>query len=464
MRVKGPIPVTEDSHPFSSMSFARKVIDLEEYDFVEEEYFVSDLAKTYDFDDDLEKVVKVDEDIPYCTRILIRRPKSKEKFSGRLYMDILNASNNYDIEDLWRRSYLHIMENNHFYIGVTPKPSNILSLKHFDLDRYRDLQMPAKNPTRIPSVIDPKIGQVDGCEDGLVWDMLYQIAREALNNPGAFCSGFDIKYIYLTGQSQSGMYMNTYINYMHNYYKDQGYQQVFSGYLSLCAGGLTRALRQCNDEKMMMAIRKPREEEVDIPVLTFNTENDYHLFGSMGSDLVQTKNENTETNKRRYYDMTAAAHTDAASPLVPVNEEIVKTNSPPRVLDQDYEFRLNDLKFDYYINKMLDNMHDWVLTGDAPQVIEPIDFSRKDDHGHHFGGVRSPFIDVPKAKYIASESKGSTNGTMEFFSEAKMKDLYGTFENYLKEFQDYVDKQVEENLLTENDGKRAMEWAKNVNE
>lgn len=76
---------------------------------------------------------------------------------------------------------------------------------------------------------------------------------------------------------------------MHNYYKDQGYEKVYDGYLSLASGGLTRALRQDPEEKLNFAIRPSREEEIDVPVITFNTECDYYLFGAMGDGLVKTK-------------------------------------------------------------------------------------------------------------------------------------------------------------------------------
>lgn len=43
--------------------------------------------------------------------------------------------------------------------------------------------MPSKNPAPQPAVLDPRTGSIDGCEDGLIWDILYQLGREAKNNP-----------------------------------------------------------------------------------------------------------------------------------------------------------------------------------------------------------------------------------------------------------------------------------------
>ena len=72
-------------------------------------------------------------------------------------------------------------------------------------------------------------------------------------------------------------------------------------------------------------------------------------------------------------------------------------------------------------------------------------------------------MDVPKASYKGSYSKGATNGTMTFFTKDQMDELYGSLENYLAKFEENLNKQVEEGFVSVNDAKRAMAWAKNIN-
>ena len=48
--------------------------------------------------------------LPYTNRILVRTPENPEDFNGKVYVDILNASDKYDNESLWRRAYGMIME------------------------------------------------------------------------------------------------------------------------------------------------------------------------------------------------------------------------------------------------------------------------------------------------------------------------------------------------------------------
>ena len=113
---------------------------------------------------------------------------------------------------------------------------------------------------------------------------------------------------------------------------------------------------------------------------------------------------------------------------------------------------------------MLDRLHEWAQGKNPPQIIDPIDFDKKDEYGHQLGGLRSVYLIVPKASYQACDFPGSTNGKMEFFSKEKMQEIYGSFENYLEKFKEVAKAQVKEGLLTENDAKRAIDWAENVNE
>lgn len=144
--IEGPIKVTEKSHPFCAMEYSRTPLKLEEYGYLEEEYFLTGHANIYDTDE-TDEVVVFKQNLPYKTRILVRRPQDCRKYSGRVYVDIMNATQGYDIEDLWHRNYLWCMENGHAYVGITSKPVNVLALKNFDYDRYRTLNCRWKNGT-----------------------------------------------------------------------------------------------------------------------------------------------------------------------------------------------------------------------------------------------------------------------------------------------------------------------------
>ena len=49
-QVEGPIPVTETSYPFCAMKHSRVPLDVADYHYIEEEYFISGHANVYDTD------------------------------------------------------------------------------------------------------------------------------------------------------------------------------------------------------------------------------------------------------------------------------------------------------------------------------------------------------------------------------------------------------------------------------
>ena len=455
--VKGPIEVTKTSHPFSAMEYSRAKIHVNDFGYLEEEYFVSGYSNVYDLNEENQLIVKK-ENLPYETRILVRRPKNASDRKNIVVFDIMNASNCYDIEDQWRRSYLHIMEQGYSYVGITSKPVNVLALKNFDYDRYHTLNWSSGEPSVSPSVID-KAHRIEGCEEGLVWDMLTSLGLFIRNEGKKLFTEEEKIYIYLTGQSQSGMYLNTYVNQFHHLLKVNG-TSIFDGYLSLVSGGKQRALCQTNGKEEAMCLREYKEREIDTPFITMNTEGDYLLFKPMGG-LKQGVNSEALSNKRRYYEVAGAPHTDAASPLVPDNSEIVKTKCPKRILDGEYDYTLNDFPLDYIINGLLEKLHRWAKDGIAPAIVEPMMKDEngeiaRDEYGNALGGIRTAYLEVPKATYIGSIGLGQTNGTMELFAEDVMNRLYGSKEEYIKQFEAYGKKQVDDGDITENDFKRMM--------
>ena len=135
------------SHPYNSMLDSVGSVDIwGDYDYTEKEFFLSGNANVYE----LGKVE--DNDVPtiksgpydYTNRIIVRILRIW-KISGGL-RSILNASNNSDMEDTWRRSWEFFMQNGHGYIGITSKNVNVTALENFDPIRYAGIDWVADNP------------------------------------------------------------------------------------------------------------------------------------------------------------------------------------------------------------------------------------------------------------------------------------------------------------------------------
>lgn len=463
--IEGPIPVTETSHPFSAAKYAREPLDLDQYGYTEEEYFLSGTANVYQGDATLELK---HEALPYKNRIMIRKP-APEKFSGRVFLDIYNASNGYDIEDVWRRSYQYYLERGHIYIGITAKPINVMSLKNFDPERYESLNWASKNRAPMPAVINKHMS-IPGTEEGLAWDMISQVGHVIKSNEAPFLDGYDVEQLYLTGQSQSGIYINTYIYYFHEYVSN-----TFDGYLNVVGAGSMRTLdQQDNPELMFSTVTQRVPEGLKTPFILLSSHGDIELFGQFGdrSKVLEALN-NTE-GPIRHYELTSSPHTDPASPLIPDNNEIVKTKNPPKILDGEYHYEVNNIQLAYYVNSCLELLHEWAVKDVEPPQNLLIDrdedgntLTDKFDNG--VGGLRSPYIDVPIATYhpnaIAdpsqiNQSVGNVNGSMAYFDKETLEKLYESKEDYLNKFEASVRSQEADGWLIVEDAERMIAWSR----
>lgn len=463
--LEGPVPVTEDSHPFCAMAYSRTPLLIENYGYVEEEFFLSGFANVYDTDAQNELFIKK-EKLPYKNRILVRRPIDREAFSGRVYMDILNATQGYDIEDLWHRNYLWCMEHGHAYVGVTSKPVNVLSLKNFDYDRYQSLNW--SNGERIPYPSVSRSATIPGTEEGLVWDILNQTAA-LLRDGGARngLGGYDVKWIYLCGQSQSGAYLNTYVSYFDEILSE-GRRHLYDGYMNLVGALVQRSV--CQDGEVGPLKLKLRNMKPSVsPYICLSSEADLTLFRMFVPDGnlldIRIENKDDDRDKCRYYEIAGTPHTDIVCPVLSAVKEVEKTGSVLPNLDQRLLEYINDIPTEFYICGLLEKLHIWASTGTAPLACTILEREngelKKDAFGNVLGGLRTPFTEVPLAVYTACNPDDPEGicGKMSYFSREQALAIYGSKENYLERFREMTVDQVREQWISETDGRKMIDWS-----
>jgi len=462
--IAGPVPVTEKSHPFCSMDYARVPLKLSEYGYIEEEYFVSGKANIYDCDTNGELFIDGDP-LPYKTRILVRKPADRDKFSGRVYMDIMNATQGYDIEDLWHRNYLWCMEHGHGYVGITSKPVNVQSLKNFDYGRYADLNFAGRD--RVPMPALSASATLPGTEEGLIWDMIAQTAA-ALRDGSTMCFyGLRAEYLYLTGQSQSGAYLNTFAGFFDKF-ANAGGTRLFDGYMNIVGALVERSIRQEPDIgplKLRLRVRRP----IATPYICMSSEADLYLFNNfLKGDLFSVKIEDSDTalDKCRYYEIAGSPHTDILCPVLNALSEVEKTGAKMPNLDEKLVDAINDLPVEFYICGMLEKLHIWAAEGKAPECVEKMERVngdlKRDRFGNALGGFRSPFLDVPIAAYQAvnPDDPEGICGKMRYFTKEEFDSLYSSKEEYLQKFAAYTEKQKDNHWLDDASAEKMIEWSK----
>ena len=204
------IPITEESRPFAT---ALKVCPLETLGYVEEEFFQTGTANVYR-EGEGAPVVEI-ADAPYTTRLLVRRPRDPEKFSGNVVVEILNASAMMDIDRIWVNTWRYFTRHGDIYIGNTSKGHVVDALKGCDPARYAAINWANPAPERVPSeaVRSSRFGFLPQYEQGLFWDMLIDLAKLLrTDSPLNPIAGFGRAWLYLSGWSQSGAYLSRVVN------------------------------------------------------------------------------------------------------------------------------------------------------------------------------------------------------------------------------------------------------------
>jgi hypothetical protein len=137
--VVGPIPGTvpgdrladdiADTYPFFSTPF-----DLAARGYVEQEFYLSGKADGWSTDG-----TQVATDIPYTTRIVVRRPVNPARFNGTALVEWQNVTAGYDLDALWNGEA--ITRAGYAWIGVSAQRVGVNQLRAWSPTRYGRLDV-----------------------------------------------------------------------------------------------------------------------------------------------------------------------------------------------------------------------------------------------------------------------------------------------------------------------------------
>jgi len=481
LKVTGPIEVTAESYPFNAAGHSAVPQDLAVSNYIEEEYFVSGKANVYDYDANGKVIVKTP-DAPYTTRILVRRPSDKSRFSGNVIVELNNPTAMYDMDLQWMFCRDFFIENGDIWVGITVKPIAVKALKTFNPERYASMSMnnplpPDKRCEAKPSTRNDTTSET---ENGLVWDIVSQVGAllksKAASNP---VKDYNIQYLFATGYSQTGGYLTTYINLIHplDTARLGNGHPIFDGYMIGDGDAFMVPINQCTDTlppgESGVAI-KPR----NVPVISVVTQGLLTMTA-----IARRPDSDTPEDRYRRYEVPGSAHVNQISQEnMPGSLEIQKAGiaaSPSNCAGVD-KYGVTDFPFEFFMNSAFNNLYDWVRNGTPPPKAEPIMTEKEgenaglhiklDEHGNALGGVRHPYVDFPVATYYG-QSQPLDEGSAFFcslagykvpFDNAKIQSLYPTREDYLNKVNAMVDRMVEERFLTRSDGMRIKGEAQGI--
>ena len=469
--VKGPLPVTATSYPFGAADHTLMPQDLKRMGYLEEEFLISGTANVYDWPALGPATVRV-ANAPYTTRVLVRRPIDRVKFSGTVAVEMLNPSNRFDLNIGWALSHKEFVRNGDAWVGITAKPIAVAALKTFNPERYKELSW--ANPVALD---DPRnCMQVANdsertTENGLVWDINTQtgawLKSRDKSNPLLYGVGGNathpVQHLYAWGFSQVGGFLVTYANAIHPLDVKANGKPMFEGYL-IGTPVLGTPVNQCAGAIQPDDPRR-KVHNSGVPVIRVMTSSDYLL-----AIAARQPDSDTDAEKFRNYEIAGAAHATpdelyySAAPA-----DIVKAGRqvPPMNCKEGPRSRFpSSLGF----NASWRALDDWVRKGIPPPHADPIRVENGkpvlDEFGNLTGGVRSPFVDVPAATWSGSSTGESfcfIAGHETPLDPARLKQLYPDHKTYERKMTADVSKLVKERWILRADADELVAEARRAN-
>jgi hypothetical protein len=431
LRVSGPIEAGAASRPVRPVLGGRADASepaLDDFGYVEEEYFVDGATDAFDPDG-----ARLATNVDFCTRVLVRRPRELARASGTAFLDPLHMIN--EMPASWSAAEW-LMANGHTWVGVTVHNSSfgrsyaytggVGALQQADPARYGTLRLDEfDRPPRLVSYLGPS--GVDSF--ALKWNMAMAhpqghpiVAGVAeLLKSGVALGAVPVDRVYGCGVSQTANFWRLFL--------DQGWHErarVGDGGPALAA-------------YVLVVSPGPVHRPADAVLVNVLSE----------SEVVGT-----------IVQMQAVACADSQAPPVRGIEFPGAGHSMghPLTDGSDQGHVHTDLPFWVFLRAVFANLDTWVRGGPAmPHVprIErdpaSVDGVARDEHGNALGGVRAPWLEAPRAQYLPRCPCGPTTGQTLAFADAKIAELYPSDNDYRQRWNRAVDRLVEDRLLLAED-------------
>ena len=355
---------------------------LADYNYVENEYFVSGTA----------------DGKPYTTRLVVRRPANDDDFSGLVLAESMHSSG---AAHAFEFTAMYVMDEGHAAVEIlTVAPDRLTA---FNTRRYEALEV----------------------ADGQANDILAQVGALLKSADGPFGTNA-IRKMVLSGSSMSS---GTLINYLsaHVAYRTADMHHIYDGYMPTSVGATIPA--------------------VDVPLIQLPTMHEFE------TNVPRRQDSDTPGEQFRLYEISGMGHVDSRDNI--------------RLLPNPCAQPLSTFPSQAFMSVGLHHLFRWVDEGIPAPRAERILLDRDthndgsqmllDENGNGLGGIRNPYVDVPVAQYVAvntaaepaiadpnwwiTENAGGANIMCRLsayqlpFSRAKLRDLYGSPENYRRQFE-----------------------------
>jgi hypothetical protein len=428
--------------------------DLSQVGYVEEEYLVSGTANVYGYIDNAAQrpeVQVVEPDVPYVTRILVRRPIKPAHFNGTVFVDVLNATAGWDGDAIWYGTYDYLIRTGAIWVGVSTKPVTVNFLR----DRWGRAPWPTRNASRYATLAMPRFGQV--------WDMMTDVGT-LLKSPGNAYNplmGFDVERLIMVGYSQSAAYQVTYANSFHERTRLPNGTPVYDGYYVAAGGARAKDVTGASAATENLPAGDLRNFiHVDAPVIRLQTQTEVVNFPSR-----TVRQSEAQYPWLRTYEVAGGSHVDLWRD-VEGGKALSRDLGLPATFCATPAVPKNPLRTGHFEAAAMENLIRWIRSGVQPPPSQFMALTTtssgavavaRDADGNVIGGVRPPQLRTPTGTYLESNTGPGfcgLYGGFAPFSDARLEELYRNRGAYVSDFVRGVARTVQEGYLLNADAEQ----------
>ncbi|HEX5513593.1 MAG TPA: alpha/beta hydrolase domain-containing protein [Gammaproteobacteria bacterium] len=365
-------------------------LDLQQYGYVEEEFFLEGVAARYSTPD-LATGNVISAGHPYKTRMIVRRPISEKNFNGTVIVEWLNVTSGYNLDAMWLTSYRHILREGYAYVGVSVQRvgvhANATGLRSWSPSRYGDLDV-----TDGGTILD----------DSLSFDIWSQAAQAIRQPAGVSPLGrLQPKLLLATGASQSQGFLVRYHNSVHPL------ANLYDGYLLYIGiGGKLRV-------------------DLEPKVIKVDTENDVLYLGELAA-------RQPDSERLRIYEVAGTSHVGYSNPNLR-GELLVRDGLPIADTSVCARPALSHVPTSHVVNAAFDHLVRWIEQGIEPPVAPRLEILSplpvviaRDEYGNARGGIQLSQHAVPTATNTGANAGPGfcfLFGSHEPFDDATLRSL-----------------------------------------
>jgi hypothetical protein len=433
--------------------------DLAQVGYRQEEYFVEGTASAYTNvgllgDDGMWTVMPSGTTAAYKTRIVVYRPVERRRFSGTVFVEWFNVSGGVDAAPDWMNAHVEAIRRGHAWVGVSAQFVGVEG--GGGIVPVLDLGLKKVSPLRYGSLHHPG--------DSFSYDIFSQVAAAIRRPAGTPPLGArELTKVIAVGESQSAFRRVTYIDAI------QPIVDLYDGYLVHSRGGFGAPLSEAPQPLIMVPGTAAIRSDIDVPVLTYETETDLTFLNYFPARQEDGKN-------FRLWEVAGTAHYDTYGLVTGATDlgtspdivALVLTSSPIPGLIECGSL-INSGPNHFVLHAAINALNRWVRRGKPPKSAPRLEVSagppaaiEVDANGNALGGIRTPQVDVPIAAFTGTQS-GSILcrlfGTTTPFDAAKLASLYPTHKAFVSAYKKALKRAVRMGWILRPDAKLMKQWA-----